>query len=100
MESIRLGIIKEGKTPPDKRVPFSPLQAVEIQQRYPHVRVVVQESSARAFTDDEYRERGIEVTTDLSDCDLLMGIKEVPPANLIPGKTYLFFSHTTKKQPH
>ncbi|GAB1444613.1 MAG: alanine dehydrogenase [Cyclobacteriaceae bacterium] len=100
MEIIRLGIIKEGKTPPDKRVPFSPLQVVEIEQRYPHVKVVVQESSVRAFTDDEYREKGIEVKSDVSDCEILMGIKEVPISDLIPRKTYLFFSHTIKKQPY
>ncbi len=100
METIRLGIIREGKTPPDKRVPFSPLQVVEIEQRYPHVKVIVQESSIRAFTDEEYREKGIEVVSDVSDCDILMGIKEVPVQNLIAKKTYLFFSHTTKKQPH
>jgi len=100
METIRLGIIREGKTPPDKRVPFTPLQAVEIEQRYPHVKVIVQESNIRAFTDDEYREKGIEVASDVSDCDILMGIKEVPVQNLVAKKTYLFFSHTTKKQPH
>lgn len=100
METIRLGIIKEGKIPPDKRVPFTPLQAVEIEQRYPHVKVVVQQSDVRAFKDDEYRELGIEVVDDISDCDILMGIKEVPTANLIAKKTYLFFSHTIKKQPY
>ncbi|MEZ4973159.1 MAG: NAD(P)-dependent oxidoreductase [Cyclobacteriaceae bacterium] len=100
METIKLGIIKEGKVPPDKRVPFTPLQVVEIEQRYPHVKVIVQESGVRAFTDDEYREKGIEVSSDVTDCDILMGIKEVPIKDLIPKKTYLFFSHTTKKQPY
>ena len=100
METIRLGIIKEGKTPPDKRVPFSPIQCVEIEQRYPHVKVVVQSSRIRAYKDDEYRELGIEVVTNVNDCDILMGIKEVPVSNLIPKKTYLFFSHTAKKQPY
>lgn len=100
MEIVRIGIIREGKTPPDKRVPFSPLQVIEIEQRYPHVKVIVQESPVRAFTDDEYREKGIEVKPDVSDCDILMGIKEVPIPDLIPKKTYLFFSHTTKKQPY
>ncbi len=100
MEILRLGIIREGKTPPDKRVPFTPLQVIEIEQRYPHVKVVVQESPVRAFTDDEYREKGIEVSPDVSNCEILMGIKEVPISNLIPKKTYLFFSHTTKKQPY
>ncbi len=100
METIKIGIIREGKNPPDKRVPFSPLQVVEIEQRYPHVKVVVQESKIRSFSDEEYREKGIEVVSDVTDCDILMGIKEVPIAELIPKKTYLFFSHTTKKQPY
>ncbi len=100
MDTIKLGIIREGKTPADKRVPFTPLQVVEIEQRYPHVKVIIQESDVRAFKDEEYREKGIEVVKDISYCDILMGIKEVPVNDLIPKKTYLFFSHTTKKQPH
>lgn len=100
METIKLGIVKEGKIPPDKRVPFSPLQVVEIEQRYPHVKVIVEESAIRCYTDAEYREKGIEVRSDISDCEILMGIKEVPIAHLVPKKTYLFFSHTMKRQPY
>lgn len=100
MKSIKLGIIREGKVPPDKRVPFIPVQTEEIEQRFPHVHVICQSSEVRAFKDDEYRALGIEVRPDVSDCDILMGIKEVPIADLIPNKTYLFFSHTIKKQPY
>lgn len=100
LKPIKLGIIREGKTPPDKRVPFTPLQAEEIMQRFPHVSVIVQSSMVRAFKDDEYRELGIAVKDDISGCDILMGIKEVPMDQLIPNKTYLFFSHTIKKQPY
>lgn len=99
MKSIKLAIIREGKVPPDKRVPFTPIQAEEIEQRFPTVKVICQSSDTRAFKDDEYRELGIEVRPDVSDCDILMGIKEVPVEDLIPKKTYLFFSHTIKKQP-
>src|SRR5690242_7037882 len=98
--TLKLGIIREGKNPPDKRVPFTPLQTEEIEQRFHNVKVVVQESPIRCFKDDEYGELGIRVAEDLSDCDILMGIKEVPVDQLIPDKTYLFFSHTIKKQPH
>ena len=97
---IKLGIIREGKTPPDKRVPFTPLQAEEIEQRFPNVKVIVQESPIRCFKDDEYRELGIEVAADVSNCDILMGIKEVPITQLVDNKTYLFFSHTIKMQPY
>jgi saccharopine dehydrogenase (NAD+, L-lysine-forming) len=97
---MKLGIISEGKVPPDKRVPFTPLQVEEIQQRFSTIEVVVQESQVRCFQDNEYSKLGIKVVTDVSDCDVLMGIKEVPVDQLIDNKTYLFFSHTMKKQPH
>lgn len=97
---LKIGLVREGKIPPDKRVAFTPLQAEEIEQRFEGVRIVCQHSDVRAFRDEEYRERGITVTEDVSDCDILMGIKEVQIADLIADKTYLFFSHTLKKQPY
>jgi Alanine dehydrogenase len=100
MNEIRIGLIREGKTPPDRRVAFTPLQAEEIQQRFQGVKVVCQESEVRAFSDEEYWEHDVEVTGDVSGCDILMGIKEVQIKDLIPDKTYLFFSHTLKKQPY
>jgi saccharopine dehydrogenase (NAD+, L-lysine forming) len=99
-ESVRIGIIREGKVPPDKRVPFTPAQAEEIQQRFPNVTLVCQQSEFRCFTDEEYRDHGLVVQAEVDDCDILMGIKEVPVQNLIADKTYLFFSHTIKKQPY
>lgn len=98
--NLKIGIIREGKVPPDKRVAFTPLQAEEIQQRYSNVKVICQESPIRCFKDEEYANLDVKVQSDMSDCDILMGIKEVPIANLIADKTYLFFSHTIKKQPY
>src|SRR4051812_1408900 len=100
MNHVKLGLIREGKIPPDKRVPFTPLQVQELMQRFPYVQVFCQASSTRCFTDDEYASVGVPVVDDISHCDILMGIKEVPVAQLIAGKTYLFFSHTIKKQPY
>lgn len=100
MRPIKVGLLREGKKPADKRVPFSPLQVEEIEQRYPQVKISVQRSDVRSFQDNEYSAFDIRVTEDVQDCDILMGIKEVPIAELIEGKTYLFFSHTTKKQPY
>lgn len=96
----KIGLIKEGKNPPDKRVPLSPAHCVELMNLYPNVKVVAQSSDIRAFTDDEYRAAGVEVVEDVSDCDLLIGVKEVPIDQLIDGKAYMFFSHTYKKQPY
>jgi saccharopine dehydrogenase (NAD+, L-lysine-forming) len=98
MQTIKIGLIREGKTPPDKRVPFTPVQVEEIQQRFTHVKVICEESPIRCFKDSEYIQAGAQVKSDISDCDILMGIKEVPTDRLIPDKTYLFFSHTIKKQ--
>jgi saccharopine dehydrogenase (NAD+, L-lysine-forming) len=97
---MKIGIIREGKVPPDKRSPFTPLQTEEIQQRFKNVKVFVQGSTVRCFREEEYKNVDIEVKDDVSECDILMGIKEVPIPELIPDKTYLFFSHTIKKQPY
>jgi saccharopine dehydrogenase (NAD+, L-lysine forming) len=100
MNPVKIGLLREGKNPPDKRVAFTPLQVEEILQRNPHVSVVCQPSSIRCFGDEEYSGIGVDVREDVSDCDILMGVKEVPLQNLIANKTYLFFSHTIKKQPY
>lgn len=100
MKRITLGILREGKIPVDRRAPFTPQQAAEIMQRFPHVRVVCQHSRIRCFKDDEYEAAGVPIVKDLTGCDLLFGVKEVPVSNLLPRKTYLFFSHTMKLQPY
>ena len=96
---IRIGLIRERKKMPDDRVAFTPKQCAYIQATYPGVKIVVEPSPHRCFADIEYLAEGIEVSPDLSTCTVLMGIKEVPVENLIPGKTYFFFSHTKKQQP-
>lgn len=79
---------------------FTPVQCRHIMTKYPGVEIMVEPSEVRCYKDDEYRAEGIRVTDDLADCDILLGVKEVPVENLMPGKTYFFFSHTKKKQPH
>ncbi len=97
---MKFGILKERKSPPDRRVVFSPEEIQRIQQQYPTVSFKVESSDIRVFIDTQYENLGIEVSNDISDCDLLIGVKEVPVANLIPNKSYFFFSHTIKKQPY
>lgn len=100
MKKLKVGIIREGKVPHDKRVAFTPEQCAQISQEFPNVELVVQPSDWRAFKDEEYRSLGITMSEDVSDCDILIGIKEVPKSELLPNKKYMFFSHTIKKQPH
>ncbi|WP_347049750.1 NAD(P)-dependent oxidoreductase [Flavobacterium olei] len=97
---MKFGIIKERKNPPDKRVVFSPNELNRLKQLYPEASVKVESSDIRIFSDDAYKSMGITVADDISDCDVLFGVKEVPVENLIPDKAYFFFSHTIKKQPH
>jgi saccharopine dehydrogenase (NAD+, L-lysine forming) len=95
---VRIGLIREGKNPPDNRVALTPAQCKWIQRNSTDIKVIVQTSSHRCFSDKEYIQAGIEVKEDIHDCDMMMGIKEVPVGELIENKKYLFFSHTKKKQ--
>ena len=97
---MKIGVIREGKTPPDQRVPLTPAQCAELKRLYPDVELVVESSEVRRIGDDEYRQEGIDVVTDLQGCDVLLGVKEVPLNELRDDTTYLFFSHTYKLQPY
>ncbi len=97
---MKIGLLKEGKTPTDKRVALSPSKCRELFAHYPQLKVIVQPSPRRCFMDEEYEDAGILLDDNLHDCDLLLGIKEVRPKDLIADKTYMFFSHTAKKQSH
>ncbi len=97
---MKIGIIREGKTPPDKRVPLSPAQCERILNTYPEVEIYVEKSEIRKFKDSEYERLGVAIVDDVAHCDVLIGVKEVPIDELIPNKKYLFFSHTFKKQPY
>lgn len=99
-KNMKFGIIKERKSPPDRRVVFSPNELVQLNKKYPDAIIKVESSDIRIFSDEQYRTLGIEVSDDVSECDILFGVKEVPIENLIANKGYFFFSHTIKKQPY
>jgi saccharopine dehydrogenase (NAD+, L-lysine forming) len=97
---VRIGLIKEGKVPADNRVALTPAQCKWIAKNDSRIFIKVQSSSNRCFKDEEYKRAGVEVVNDLDDCDIILGIKEIPVPQLLKNKTYLFFSHTRKKQPY
>jgi saccharopine dehydrogenase (NAD+, L-lysine forming) len=97
---LTIALIREGKIPADNRVALTPAQCKWLHKNFDNIRVVAQHSDSRCFTDHEYEMAGVEVKEDIADCDVLMGIKEVPIDKLISNKTYLFFSHTKKAQEH
>jgi saccharopine dehydrogenase (NAD+, L-lysine-forming) len=97
---MKFGIIKERKNPPDRRVVLSPEACQKVLKKFSKASIAVESSDVRVFTDDDYLDKGIPVVDDISDCDVLLGVKEVPIDALIPNKKYFFFSHTIKKQPY
>jgi hypothetical protein len=97
---MKFAIIKELKNPPDRRVVFSPETLAEARAQFPEAEFVVESSDLRIFPDEAYTQLGFEVTDDVSDADVMLGVKEVPIENLIPNKKYFYFSHTIKKQPY
>jgi saccharopine dehydrogenase (NAD+, L-lysine-forming) len=99
-KTLRIGILRETRNPPDRRVPLTPPQIIALEEQYPFAEFFVQPSDYRCFSDEEYEYFDIPVKEDLHECDILMGIKEVDKRTFIPGKTYLFFAHVGKKQPH
>ena len=92
------GLIREGKTPPDKRAVLNPDQcATLIAQGHS---VYVEPSTIRCYPDGDYAAVGCTLTSNLESCDVLLGVKEVPVDQLHPGATHFFFSHTYKEQPY
>ena len=100
MKKLNIGIIREGKIPSDSRAPLSPQQCRQLLDQHSQIAIFVQPSPHRCYADDEYSSIGIPMQDDLSHCDILMGVKEVPVDQLLPEKKYLFFSHTIKEQPY
>ena len=97
---MKIGIIKECKTPSDKRVVFTPSKCLAAKKLYPEVEFLIQSSDVRCYSDKEYSDLGFSVVDDVSSADVLIGVKEVPIDKLIANKKYFFFSHTIKKQPY
>jgi saccharopine dehydrogenase (NAD+, L-lysine forming) len=100
MKLLKIGLIREGKVPQDKRVALTPVQCKLLMDKYPELSFFCQPSDFRSYADEEFERNNVVLKEDISDCDILFGIKEVPINDLIPGKTYFFFSHTLKKQPY
>lgn len=94
-----IGIRNESKYPTERRAPFTPDQVEDLVKAY-DINVIVQPSDKRFFENREYERAGALISNDLSECNIIFGIKEIPAEDLIPDKPYCFFSHTIKGQPH
>jgi alpha-aminoadipic semialdehyde synthase len=94
-----IGIRREDKNKWERRVPLVPTDAADLQMKQ-GIRFFVQPSSQRVYTDVEYRSAGVEVNEDLGPASVILAIKEIPKHLVLPGKTYVFFAHVIKGQPH
>jgi Alanine dehydrogenase/PNT, N-terminal domain len=97
---IKFGVLKETKNPPDRRVAVTPRIAKKITEQFPNVDLFIQKSDYRAIGNEEYEKLGLNLVDDVSHCDILIGVKEVAKPELIANKSYIYFSHTAKKQPY
>lgn len=97
---MKIGIIKERKSPPDRRVVLSPQASKSLVEKFEALEIIAEPSDIRVFSDSAYEKAGIPVASNMEECDVLLGVKEVPLDDLIPNKKYFFFSHTIKKQPY
>ena len=93
----KIGIIRESRTD-DNRVPLVPLQIKKLLNEYSDLKIFVQPSNHRCFKDAEYKKMGGIIENNLSDCDIILGVKEIDPNLLMDSKIYIFFSHTSKIQ--
>jgi len=99
-----VGILREGLSKKgEKRVAVTPEWAKQIVEW--GNKLIVQpaahpetEEIKRAFSDEEYKNTGAEISEDLLPADVIFGLKEIDSDRILPNKTYLFFSHTHKGQ--
>lgn len=95
---MKIGILAETTSTNDERVALTPFDARKLLEHFPQLQIVAQPSINRTFNNLDYQKQGIEISNDLTKCDLILGVKEVDIESVIPQKTYLFFAHIGKKQ--
>ncbi|MEE8478647.1 MAG: hypothetical protein V3S42_01430, partial [Candidatus Neomarinimicrobiota bacterium] len=93
---MRIGIRREDKNEWEARVPLIPSDVKKLAND--GIKVILQPSPIRIFSDQEYIDVGAMISEDLSSCSVILAVKEIPINFIEKGKTYVFFSHTIKGQ--
>lgn len=93
----RIGIRHEDKSRWEGRAPLVPDDIRTLIQTE-DLAFTVQPSPARVLGEAQYRQAGARIDSDLADCPIILGVKEIPLPALAAGKTYVYFSHTIKGQ--
>lgn len=94
----RIGIRREDKNRWERRAPLVPDHVRELVDAH-GLEIAVQPSPLRAFADLDYREAGAVLDPELAECRVVLGVKEIPPATIEPGRVYAIFPHVLKGQP-
>lgn len=93
-----IGIRREDKNQWERRVPLTPDHVASLVAG--GLTVVVQPSPIRVFPNEAYVAAGASIQEDLSDCDVVFGVKEIPKELLAKDGSYMYFSHVIKGQPY
>jgi alpha-aminoadipic semialdehyde synthase len=97
-----VGILAETVNKWERRTPLTPSHCARLlhggKDRTGISRIVVQPSAKRIHHDALYEDVGCEISDDLSDCGLILGIKQPELEMILPERAYAFFSHTHKAQ--
>lgn len=95
--SVVIGIRREDKNEWERRVPLTPNDLANLKKDN-DIEFVVQPSDIRVFTNGDYQEAGITVAEDLSEAQVVLGVKEMPISMLTGPRAFVYFSHTVKGQ--
>ena len=94
-----IGIRHEDKYKLERRAPLTPDHIVHF-LRHNKINLLVEKSDKRIFEDDIYQQAGATLVDTLEDCNVILGVKEMPIDFFEQNKTYVFFSHVIKGQPY
>lgn len=94
----KIGIRYEDKYLMERRVALVPEHIMELTEQGVEIEVV--KSDKRIFKDAEFEKVGAKIVDEVTDSDIVIGVKEMPIGYFKKDKTYIFFSHTIKGQPY
>ncbi|CAN1217016.1 Alpha-aminoadipic semialdehyde synthase [Linum perenne] len=96
-----IGILAESVNKWERRAPLTPSHCARLLnggETNGVSRIIVQPSTKRIHHDALYQDVGCHISQDLSQCGLILGIKQPKLEMILPDRAYAFFSHTHKAQ--
>eukprot|EP00249_Psilotum_nudum_P019538 c27304_g1_i1 orf=257-3433(+) len=94
-----VGIQREEYSKWERRAPVTPSHCAQLLQSHGVRRIIVQPCTKRVYHDLQYQNGGCQISDDLSECGLILGVKQPKLGTVLPDTAYAFFSHTHKAEP-